>query len=259
MVLRTPQVEAEVLGTRLILTVQDEQSRVEVLEGRVRVESLTLQQPPVELTAGQQVLATKEEFRVSPGPWPSDRTGLVFLLLPSATQSQPPNEGLRVHAEGQNHSSILLRPRGSAQLEQGRLTFRGGAFLADDKSATELLAACKRSNELSLEMTFQTPERSQTGPARWITFSTSSEAWNFSLAQEGTFCLLRLLTDSKQSGRKEHEIRLFEIPDEKPHHVAVTYSPGELRCYLDGEPIAVDSTIQGDFAGLEAAASVVWR
>lgn len=246
MLLKTPQVKAQGLGARLVVAVEETQSRIEVLEGRFRVESLRNQEPAVELTAGQEVVATDAEFRVSPGAWPSDPTGLVFLLTPSATQSQPPNEGVRVHAEGINHSSVILRPRGNASLEAGRLVFRGGAFLAEEQTAAALLAACRRSNAISLEATFQTSDLSQTGPARWITFSTGSEAWNVSLVQEGRDCILRLLTDA---GEKQHEVRLFEIPDRKPHQVVVTYSPGKLQCYFDGKPIPVESQIRGRFAG----------
>ena len=143
---------------------------------------------------------------------------------------------------------MSLRPRQNAEFINGRLELAGGAFLADDKSAMELLAACRESNQFTFETTFQTAELSQSGPARWMTFSTSSESWNFSLAQEGRDCLVRLLTNSTESGEKENEIRLFEIPDKKPHHLAVTYRPGELRCYLDGKLVSVNSSVAGDLS-----------
>ena len=65
MVFKTLELSAEVRGTRLVLSVENEESRLEVVEGRVQVESRVTRDPPVELTAGRQVIATKNEFRVS--------------------------------------------------------------------------------------------------------------------------------------------------------------------------------------------------
>jgi len=197
LVLETPHVTANVRGTRLILTVNGDQSQVEVLEGEVSVQSPHHAQSPVKLTAGLQVLATRREFQVNPGPWPSDREGIVFLLPPTATETFSTNQGLRIHAEGRDQTEVIIRPRRNAKWEAGRLRFRGGAILANPRAASDLLAACKQSNELSLEMTFQTSELSQTGPARLMTFSTSSQNWNFSLVQEDRKILLRLLTATK--------------------------------------------------------------
>lgn len=247
MILKTPLVEAEVLGTRLSLSVDSEQSRVEVIEGRVAVRSEERDEKPVELTTGHQLVASPNEFRITPGNWPTNKNGLLFLLSPTTTVSQNPNQGLQVLAEGPKDSPAILRPRRNAVFQQGRMQFRGGAFLAEDQTAQVLLESCQKSHEFSVETTFQTSDVNQTGPARWITFSTSSHAWNFSLAQEDDQCILRLLTRTK-SGDHKNELPLFTIPDEQPHHVVVTYSPGNLSCYLDGKPVALDSRIQGNFA-----------
>ena len=99
-----------------------------------------------------------------------------------------------------------------------------------------------------MEATFQTDDLSQTGPARWISFSTSSKSWNFTLGQEGKRCVLRLLTASPKQEKQKNELPLFELPDAQPHHVIVTYHPGNLRCYLDGKPVPLKSQIQGTFA-----------
>ncbi len=248
MILETPLVEAQVLGTRLILRVEAEQSRVEVIEGLVAVQSKLHQtEPPVEVPAGHQAVADKKALRVSPCDWPFNTQALVFLLSPNATQSRSPNAGVQIFAEGPNRSPSILRPRKKANFENGRMVFRGGAFLAEKQTATKLLAACRKSNALTVEASFQTAELSQTGPARWITFSTSSHAWNFTLAQEGNQCVLRLLTFQAAGGERKHELPLFAIPDHQPHHVAVTYAANRLRCYLDGKELPLANHPQGTF------------
>ncbi len=248
MVFKTLELSAEVLGTRLVLAVENEESRLEVVEGQVKVESKLTGKPPVELTAGRQVIATKNEFRVSPGPWPLRTEGAMFLLPPSATVSRSDNEGVRLFAEGRNQSESILRPRRIAKFENGRMVFDHGAFLADDQTAKRLLAACRQTNALSLEATFQTADLSQTGPARWMTFSTSSQSWNFSVGQEGKQCVLRLLTFPPKGGEQKNELPLFDLPDTEPHHLIVTYNPGNLRCYLDGKPVPIKSHVEGSFS-----------
>lgn len=247
MLLKTPQVEAEVLGTRVTLSVEEKQSRVEVLEGRIAVRSEARDEEAVELTTGHQLVATPQEFRITPGDWPTDPTGLVFLLSPIAEVSHTLKQGTQVFGEGPQGSPAILRPRGNAVFEEGQMQFRGGAFLAEDQIAKTFLEGCRKSNELSLEARFETANLNQTGPARWVTFSTSSHAWNVSLAQEGDLCVLRLLTQS-QAGERKNELPLFAIPDRQPHHVVVTYSPGNLQCYLDGKRVVLDSKVQGTFA-----------
>ncbi len=249
MFLKTRQVEAEVLGTRLVVHVEEHQSRVEVLEGLVAVKATQQDAPPVELSSGQEIVANQTEFRVSPGAWPVNPLGLEFLLDPKeAKLSHSPNSGVQLLAMGPNQSPRVLRPRHNVTFENGQMIFRAGAFLGDDPTATALLSACQKSGQISLEATVQTQELSQTGPARWITFSTHSHDGNFSLAQEDRHCVLRLLTFTKEQGELRNEIPLFQIPDLEPHHVVVTYKSGELRCYLDGKAVAVPAKIQGDFS-----------
>ncbi|MCA9067977.1 MAG: FecR domain-containing protein [Planctomycetaceae bacterium] len=247
MLVRTPDMEAEVLGTQFSLAVNSEQSFMEVLEGRIAVQSETRSEKPVELVTGHQLVASPKVFRITPGNWPTDKAGLVFLLSPKAEVSQTLDQGLQVFAEGPDQAPAVLRPRGNAAFEQGRMQFQNGAFLVDDQTTQTLLEGCQKSNELTLEVTFQTSDLNQTGPARWITFSTSSHAWNFTLAQKGDQCVLRLLTQT-DSGEQRNEKPLFPIPDDQPHHLVVTYASGELRCYLDGTLKGSEKMDQGTFA-----------
>ena len=244
----TPDFQAKVIGTQLILTVKDNQSRLEVLEGLVEVQSNRPGDVPLEIPAGYQVMADPKELRTSPGEWPISKEGLVFLLSPQASVSRTANQGVQLFAEGPSQSPSILRPRKEAQFEAGQMVFHGGAFLVEDSTASSLLAGCQSTNELSLELTFQTDNLSQTGPATWITCSTNPDDGNFALTQEGNVCIFRLLTSSAEQSETFHEIPLFEIPDDLPHHVVVTYSPGELHCYLDGQPIELTANVQGTFA-----------
>lgn len=164
--------------------------------------------------------------------------------------SRTPNEGVRLFAEGPDHREAILRPRRDAVFENGRMVFRSGAFLAEDQTASALTAACQETNSLSLEMTFQTAGIPQTGPARWVTLSAGADACNFCLGQEGDQCVFRLLTAPETQTLQE--IPLFVIPDNQPHHVAVTYGEDRLRCYLDGEEVPLPAEVQGSLAGWTA-------
>lgn len=246
--LQTPQFRAKVMGTRLIVTADENQSRLEVLEGQVEVESIHQSGPPLEIAAGHQVIASDGELRAAPGDWPIDKTGLAFLLSPLATVSHTANQGVQLFAEGLKQTPAVLRPREDARFEQARMVFRGGAFLVDDSTAAGLLKACQDSNQISIEATFQTVEPSPTGAARWISFSTDAEEGNFALEQRGNRLVLRLLTSNADGAEIFQETPLFEIPDDLRHHVVVTYSPGDLHCYLDGEPVDLALKVEGTFA-----------
>ena len=248
MLIHTPEFQAKVLGTRLILTVKENQSRLEVLEGLVEVQSKRPEDPPLEIAEGYQLMANQEGLHNSPGEWPISKEGLVFLLSPEASVSRTANQGVQLFAEGPSQTPSILRPRKETQFEAGQMVFRGGAFLVEDSTASSLLASCLSTNELTLEATFQTDNLSQTGPAKWISFSMNPDEGNFALAQEGNACIFRLLTSSAEQPETFHEIPLFEIPDDLPHHVVVTYSPGEFHCYLDGKSIELTANIHGTFA-----------
>jgi hypothetical protein len=120
--------------------------------------------------------------------------------------------------------------------------------LVDDATASAWLEDCRRTNEFSLEAAFQTSNLSLSAPARWVSFSTSPDEGNLALAQAGPKCVLRLVTSNNEDAGAFHEIPLFEIPDEQRHHVVVTYSPGNLHCYLDGRPIPLPAKVNGTLA-----------
>ncbi|MEE8138342.1 MAG: LamG-like jellyroll fold domain-containing protein, partial [Thermoanaerobaculia bacterium] len=47
--------------------------------------------------------------------------------------------------------------------------------------------------------------------------------------------------------RANPEVELFEIPSDRPSHVVVTYAPGRLVAYLNGEKVMETDSVQGDF------------
>ena len=70
-----------------------------------------------------------------------------------------------------------------------------GAFLAEDAN-TDLLTACRKSNELSVEAVIRPDRLDQTGPARIVTFSSDSGNRNFTLGQQNDSLVFRLRTPS---------------------------------------------------------------
>ncbi len=65
MIFKTLALSAKVLGTRLVLAVDGEECRLEVIEGVVNVQPELSEQPSVKVTAGQKLIANKNEFRVT--------------------------------------------------------------------------------------------------------------------------------------------------------------------------------------------------
>jgi hypothetical protein len=165
------------------------------------------------------------------GPsWPSDRRGLVFLWQTSDEPNlvHDPELGADV--------SYPLEPRGRARLDHDHaMVLDGGAFTAPAEAARALLAAAVATNELTLEATLRTDDLSQAGPATILTFSRQRRQRNLTLGQEGSWLVLRIRTASTGADADRPQVRLFELVAGRTLHLAVTYSPGLLHVYRDGE------------------------
>ncbi len=182
------------------------------------------------------------EIEVAAPSWPSDRRGLVFLwqTADAANLVYDPEVGVE--------QTYTLEPRGLARLDHDyAMVLGGGAFAASPKAAGNVLAAAQASNELTLEATLTSSDLAQIGPARIMTFSTGLRQRNFTLGQEGRFLNLRLRTGSKDPNAEQSEIRLFELEAGRPDHVVVSYRPGRLAIYRNGEQLRVSEDIQNGF------------
>lgn len=180
---------------------------------------------------------------VAPGPvWPATRDGIVFVweasdrpnevVVPGATQPQPCRVEAHGHARfGRYHVMDLVR---------GSMTVDG--------FDQPLLAACRKSNQLTLEAILTPAAADQTGPAAITAFGLGPDACNFLLGQQGDRLVLRLKTSAADASAAAAQADLGKLVAGQPQHVMVTYQPGRLRCYRDGVETPVSGAVAGNLA-----------
>jgi len=173
--------------------------------------------------------------------WPGNQNGLVFLWEDGAKTNEI------IGSDGTPGATCRALPRGLAKYGRYReMDLAGGAFVAEDADA-RLLTALKQSQQLSIEALI-TPNHLEQQSASIITFASSEGSCNFTLAQEGDKLVLRLRTSSTGENGTEPPVELCRLSGTRPHHVVVTYAPGSLACYLDGEPVPATPSVSGDFS-----------
>lgn len=232
-----------VLGTSLSVRVEGDETRVQVREGRVR---LTRKSDGKALTisGGEFAVSAPQTFMAAPIAWPSNRQGLLFLF-----ETNDKSNLLRSCMTGVNRS-YSVRPRGDAQLNHDyAMVLTGGAFLAEDVDG-EILAACRQTNELTIEATVTPSLAEQEGPARIVTFSTNVTNRDFTLGQLGQELIIRIRTPQTGPngvGGVEPGLAICKLTAGEANHVIVSYRPGRIACYLNGEQVFEGDQIQGDF------------
>jgi hypothetical protein len=125
-----------------------------------------------------------------------------------------------------------------------------GAILAKDMD-DDLLEACKSSNQLTVEAVITTSSLEQRGPARIITFSRDVSRRNFTLGQEGDRLIFRLRTSKTDANATQRQKNLTKVSVDSPVNVIVSYFPGNLYCYINGQLAFSVGDIQGDFSNWE--------
>ncbi len=173
--------------------------------------------------------------------WPSHQEGLAFLWENGLSQNE-----IRLPGE-KNPRICSVAPRGRARF--GRyfeMDVKNGSFVAEGMNDA-ILQACKASGELTIEALVTSDSLNQRGPARIISFSTDEGSRNFTLGQEGGSLVFRLRTP-QTGGNALPQVVLGTISAGVPAHVVVSYRPGELACYVDGERVFVPPLIDGDFS-----------
>ena len=145
-------------------------------------------------------------------------------------------------------SKVRAVSRGRMKLDgSGRMNVSGGSLLIAGASAT-LVEAAKKTGELSIETLILTPNLTQVGPARIITFSMDGYSRNFTLGQERDELLLRLRTPRTGNNGIEPQSVLTKIEAGKPLHIIVTYRSGEIVAFLNGQQVHKSDRITGDFS-----------
>ena len=165
--------------------------------------------------------------------FPGSRDGLVFLWHDSLEDSGE------------------IESRGDAEIAADRqMDLTGGAFLTKNVN-DKLLEACQASNQLTLECLVTTDTLDQSGPARIISFSRDSTHRNFTFGQDGNRFAVRIRTPRTGTNALGGEFHFGKIESGRPMHVIVSYFPGNVYCYIDGELAHVSNGTQGDFSNWE--------
>ncbi|MDE0635977.1 MAG: DUF5060 domain-containing protein [Candidatus Poribacteria bacterium] len=188
----------------------------------------------------------------------SSTAALTINVLPEApadigthTEFPGSRDGLVFVWHGTLEGSREIEPRDDASIIQdGQMDLTGGAFLAKSVNET-LLAACKKSNQLTLECLVTTDNLNQSGPARIISFSKDITHRNFTLGQDGNRFAMRIRTPRTGENGLGGEFTFGRIESGKPTHVIVSYFDGNVYCYINGELVHVSNGTQGDFSNWE--------
>jgi hypothetical protein len=186
--------------------------------------------------------------------WPAQANGLIFKWDNAKGSNTVPTGGDSLRL-------CRVNPRGRARFSRFfAMDVTRGAFLAAKEVNESLLAQCKATNQLTVEAVITPHLLQQVNEARILTFSTNEESWNFSLCQNGEHLTWRLRTED---GTQDVDTRLpARLAAGTPHHVIISYRPGELRCYFDGQRLRTIAEIDGTFDGWSAQQLVFgdeWR
>jgi len=192
------------------------------------------------------VLPTEPKNIYQFSSWPGSQSGMVFLWENGKKSNQIIDE------KGKVVRVCQIEPRDDVKIgDTGDMVIDKGAFLVNGIN-NELLGACQASNQLTVECVITISEMDQGGPARIISFSKDHNNRNFTLGYEQNHLILRLRTPKTGANGMNPQVNLCQIKQGEPMHVVVSYYPGNLYCYVNGETVYQGNDIQGDFNNWEA-------
>jgi Concanavalin A-like lectin/glucanases superfamily len=171
--------------------------------------------------------------------WPGSRAGLLFRWRDNKDNNQ------FVNGSGELRNVGLTAVGGARYGPNGEMHILGGAFIPDGTFNKEIRDACKKSGEIAIEAIATTSRSPQFGPARIVSLSRGTSKRNFTLGQEDGHLVFRLQTSN--TNRNGMDFQLAPLEPNKPSHVLVTYKPGLLTCYLNGQIASQTSLESGSF------------
>ena len=177
-------------------------------------------------------------------PWPGDRRELVLAWRSGF--------GTRV----MTWEKVLSRPEMELELigavpidPAGRLDLTLPGSVRIEAAESALVAACKRTGEMTLELVFSVDDSAQldqSGEPPLVTFSSGRHDRNFALVQNGEDLAIYLRSTSASMAEPT---RLCTIPSAGWHHLVVAIGNDELRWFLDGDAAGEAIDVDVDFAG----------
>ncbi|GIX08127.1 MAG: hypothetical protein KatS3mg115_2530 [Candidatus Poribacteria bacterium] len=187
----------------------------------------------------------RQKLIIRPTTWPRTQEGLLFAWQTGDQPNQVPDP------ETGGLKAFPIKPRGRAHLNHDfamRLAY--GAYLVEGADEW-LLRRLKATHQLTLEALVWPDHLENSGPARIVTFSSDPGSRNFTLGQEKNRLIFRLRTPQTGPNGTNPEITLGPVSDRMPTHVVITYRPGKLIAYFNGEKVLESEQVQGDFSNWE--------
>jgi hypothetical protein len=195
-------------------------------------------------------LVTRTHKKVSPPPKPlasdPERPPIEHVELSDAWPGSDKELVFSWADVDDSKNAQRLSLQGGAKLGDHALMLSGGRTLVKGLNRT-LLDACRKTNELTVEVVLRTDDLSQKGPARIVSFSFDAYKRNFSVCQTNDDLILRLRTTRTGENGMNPEVTLGPIQKGKPTHLIVSYRPGQLDCYINGKAQGVRQ-FDGDFS-----------
>lgn len=177
---------------------------------------------------------------LEPPRWPSDRRGLVFLWETAAAPNLVFDAGLEVER------ACVLEPSGRARLDHDfAMRLAGGMFTASEEQSNALRWAFQATNELTLELRAR-PGDDPSAAGRLVSFSSGARGQNFYVEERAGRLFFGLRVESRGPGAVQ-EAEIAHLEPGRRSHVAITYSPGALRTYVDGELAAASEQLDNGF------------
>ncbi|MEI6536553.1 MAG: LamG-like jellyroll fold domain-containing protein, partial [Verrucomicrobiaceae bacterium] len=201
------------------------------------------------VATGQPSTKEKRASNPSPGILPKSASsppdpGLIF------TWENGVKQGLLIDPQTNTAKSVTLQPRGLVFFDRDyemNLVNSVGSYLAKEADDA-LLAGPIRSNQLSIEAVIVPGRKNQPGPAQIITFSSTPESRNFSLAQEDDTLTFRIRTSLTKSNEDNPVFNLCQLTPSVPNHVLITFQIGHVTCHLNGKKVFDEDCPKGDLS-----------
>jgi hypothetical protein len=167
--------------------------------------------------------------------WPDDE--VAFLWQTRATQTKAFDAG------GNPYVTFNLTPAGIARFDQNyAMILDGGSFQAP-KAEAHVIAACRKTNELSLEA-FLTPIGDpRTATTTVIALGSGPGAQDFALRLDKGQLFFDLTTSAVAN-----TVTLGVLAADGPTHIVLSYRSGSLVCYANGKPIVNCPEEKGDLS-----------
>ncbi|MEL7060095.1 MAG: LamG-like jellyroll fold domain-containing protein [Acidobacteriota bacterium] len=177
---------------------------------------------------------------LDPPRWPSDAADLVLLWRDGGSANL-------FDDLGGDEVATVFEPQGRAFLDRAwRMRLAGGRFLAGMETMQRLLEGARATNELTVEATIVSETPTPDLATIW-TFSSGPSSRNVTLDQlDGRF-RLRLRTPSTGRNADRPAVDLGPVAVGRPQHVVVSYTPGHLRAWVDGEMVADTRELRAGF------------